>query len=78
MSCAGGGGVMKASAFTEVLSRALSAQYGALVGKPVEQVNFKYASKAGKIIDRSFYYTFLIVDLVCFSLFFSRGSITAN
>ena len=74
----GGGGVMKASAFTEVLSRALSAQYGALVGKPVEQVNFKYASKAGKIIDRSFYYTFLIVDLVCFSLFFSRGSITAN
>lgn len=72
----GGGGVMKASAFTEVLSRALSAQYGALVGKPVEQVNFKYASKAGKIIDRSFYYTFLIVDLVCFSLFFSQGSIT--
>ena len=60
----------------DAFSKALSMHFSRMAEKPKETFNFTYKSRAAMVIDRFFYYGFLICSIVAFSLFFQNGEIT--
>ena len=65
----------KAPNLADALSRALSKHFTQMAEQPKEIFNFSYKSRAAMIIDRTFYYGFLLTTIIAFSLFFSGKSL---